>query len=106
MTTTVVEMVTYQLKTEASNAEFIATHEPVNEWLKKQEGFLYRSVSADDNGVLHDLAYWQDMTTAKAAGDAFMASAEGQALCSLIDMNSCHMRHMQVQSEAMTCEGA
>ncbi|MGB0205133.1 MAG: antibiotic biosynthesis monooxygenase family protein [Neptuniibacter sp.] len=106
MTTTVVEMVTYQLKPETSEAEFAATHEPVNAWLKKQDGFLYRSVSADHNGVLHDLAYWQNMETAKTAGDAFMESVEGQALCGLINMDSCIMRHMAVQTEAMICEEA
>lgn len=106
MTTTVVEMVTYNLKSGVNKADFASTHDKVNEWLKKQEGFLYRSVSEDENGLLHDLAYWQDMPTAKAAGDAFMKSDEGQSLCGLIDMDSCHMRHMEVQTEAMICEGA
>jgi len=105
MTTTVVEMVTYNLKPNVTQADFAATHEQVNAWLKQQEGFLYRSVSEDENGLLHDLAFWQDMPTAKAAGDAFMQATEGQALCGLIDMETCHMRHMEVQTEAMI-EGA
>lgn len=106
MTTTVVEMVTYKLKPQVTKTDLHTSHQGVNTFIKNQPGFLYRSVSADENDQWYDIVYWQDMESAKAAGDAFMASTEGQHLCSLVDMDSCFMRHMNVESEAMSCEGA
>ena len=106
MTTTVVEMVTYNLKSGVTKADLAASHEGVNEFVMAQPGFLYRSVSTDENDQWFDIVYWQDMPSAKAAGEAFMDSEQGQHLCSLVDMDSCFMRHMSVESEAMICEGA
>ena len=106
MTTTVVEMVTYRVKSETNLSHLSESHVAVNQFISQQPGFLYRSVSKDVNDLWHDIVYWQDMDSAKAAGEAFMASKEGQYLCSLVDMDSCHMKHMQVEAEAMICEAS
>lgn len=105
MTTTVIEMVTYQIKRDTRLDHLSASHEAVNQLISQQPGFLYRSVSKDANDLWHDIVYWQDMACAQAAGDVFMASKEGQYLCSLVDMDSCHMKQMPVEAEAMMCEG-
>jgi len=99
MKDTVIEMVSYQLKENASKEQLAATHEKVNAFLHTQEGFMYRSLSEDDKGLLFDVVYWQDMATAKAAGDAFMTDAAGQSLMALIDEQSVTMRHMPVQTQ-------
>jgi len=103
MNNSVIELVTYKLKTGATKEQLSATHSAVNAFLEEQPGFMYRSLSEDSNGLLYDIVYWQDMETAKIAGDAFMAHKAGQALVALTDENSISMRHMEAITETSAC---
>ena len=96
-------MVTYQLKPEVNLTDLEEVHKQVNQFLLKQDGFMYRSLSQDEKGVLFDIVYWRDLASAKQAGEAFMASLAGQALLALTNMESVVMRHMNAITEAMTC---
>ncbi len=106
MNNSVIELVTYKLKTDTTKEQLAATHSDVNAFLKKQPGFLYRSLSEDDSGLLYDIVYWQDMETAKNAGEAFMADKAGQALVALTDESSISMRHMDALTETNNCSDA
>ena len=99
MNNSVIELVTYKLKTGATKEQLSATHSDVNAFLAEQSGFIYRSLSEDSNGLLYDIVYWQDMEKAKSAGEAFMAHKAGQALVALTDENSISMRHMEALTE-------
>ena len=101
--TTTIEMVTYRLKADKTSADLAATHDAVNEFLQAQTGFLYRSCSTDDSGLVYDIVYWQTLALAQAAGEAFMAHKAGQSLVALTDENSISMRHMNALTEASTC---
>ena len=103
MNNSVIELVTYKLKTGATKSQLSATHSDVNVFLAEQPGFMYRSLSEDDNGLLYDIVYWQDMEKAKSAGEAFMAHKAGQALVALTDENSISMRHMEALTETSAC---
>jgi len=103
--TTAMEIVTFKLKSGISQQPWLDAQPAVNEFVMAQPGFYYRSLSCDDTDTWFDIIYWQDMAHAKAAGDAFMASPAGQAICPLIDMESCTLRHMTAITEAMICEG-
>lgn len=108
-TTTTIEMVTYRLKADKTMADLAATHEPVNAFLQTQPGFIYRSSSADDTGLVYDVVYWQTLSQAQTAGAAFMADSAGQSLVALTDESSIIMRHMLADTEAMnpgTCSDA
>ena len=98
--TTTIEMVTYRLKADKTSADLAATHDAVNEFLQTQAGFLYRSCSTDDSGLVYDIVYWQTLALAQAAGEAFMAHSSGQALVALTDEHSIIMRHMLAETEA------
>ena len=107
MKPSVIELVTYQLKSDVSVQQLAETHDSVHEFLKQQPGFIYRSLSRDESGQWFDIVYWQDMAAAKTAGEAFMAAPAGQALGALADMDSVVMRHMVAEAEAMgECEGS
>jgi hypothetical protein len=108
MEKTTVEMVSYRLKNGVTETDLNATHDQVNNFLKAQDGFYYRSLSQGKNGLWYDLVFWQNMECAKAAGDAFMKNPAGQNLIALTDMESVNMQHMEVATEAMTgnCEEA
>ncbi len=103
--TTAMEIVTFKLKSDTDPQQWLDAQAAVNEFVKAQPGFYYRSLSCDDTDTWFDILYWQDMAKAKAAGDAFMESAAGQAICPLIEMESCTLRHMTAITEAMICEG-
>ena len=100
---TVIEMVTYKLKEGVSIDQLTATHAGVKSFLSHQEGFLYRSLSEDNNGLLHDIVYWQNMAMAQKAGEAFMAHEAGQALVALTDQSTIAMRHMEALTEVSNC---
>lgn len=103
---TILELVSYKLKESASEEQLNETHIHVNEFLKSQPGFMYRSCSKDNQDIFHDIVYWQDMSTAKAASDAFMQNAAGQSLMQLCDETSITMHHMELLTEATNCEPA
>ncbi len=88
MTTTVIELVTYKLKQGVDKSELNDSHPKVNDFLKAQQGFLYRSLSEDKNGLLHDIVYWQDMSCAELASKAFEQSTACASLMSITDMES------------------
>jgi len=105
MTTTVIELVTYKLKSGVDKSALNDSHPKVNDFLKAQPGFLYRSLSEDKNGLLHDIVYWQDMNCAEQAGKAFEQSTACASLMSITDMESVTMQHMSAMTEAMSCQG-
>jgi len=105
MTTTVIEMVTYKLKQGIDKSALLDTQPKMNDFLKEQSGFLYRSLSEDELGLLHDIVYWQDMASAKQAATAFEQSSACASLMSITDMDNVTMQHMTAMSEAMACQG-
>lgn len=99
--TTAIEVVSYKLNSTSTIEELRATHEQVNNFCEAQEGFIYRSISHDQDNTWFDIVYWQNMECAKKAGEAFMADANCQKLGKLIDNSSLVMRHMQADSEKL-----
>lgn len=103
--TSTIEIVTYRLKADKTPADLDATHEAVNQFLQAQPGFIYRSCSFDDSGLVYDIAYWQTLALAQSAGEAFMAHPAGQALVALTDEHSIIMRHMLTETEVAGVAG-
>ena len=101
--TTTIELVSYKLKAGVSKEQLAATHDDVNQFLSQQDGFMYRSCSEDDNGLIYDVVYWQNMETAKAAGEAFMNHKAGQSLITLCDEKTINMSHMELLTEMANC---
>ena len=97
--TTAVEVVSYKLRDGIGKSELTLTHDDINSFCSEQPGFLYRSISHDQNDMWFDIVYWQDIECAKAAGEAFMANEKCQALSKLIDNETLVMRHMLAEAE-------
>lgn len=100
MQQTTIELVTYKLKPGVTEKQLAGTHAGVHDFLRTQPGFIYRSLSRDEQGLWYDIVYWRDMAKAKSAGEAFMEHPAGRALIELVDMDSCVMRHMPAVAEA------
>lgn len=104
MATATVELVEFKLIAGKTDADLAATHEGISEFLKEQEGFLYRSISLREDGVYLDIVYWDSLESAKKASDAIMQDPRGQAMIALCDMESVSMQHLPILSETMSAE--
>ncbi|MGJ8679809.1 hypothetical protein [Paraglaciecola sp.] len=94
-----IEIVTYKLKPGIADEQLQNTHSTLNSFCSEQEGFIYRSISQDQENTWFDIVYWKNMECAKKAGDNFMKSKVCQTLNELIDDKTLVMRHMQADSE-------
>jgi len=100
-TTTIVEIVSYRLKDAKTQSDLTTANEAVNQFVQKQPGFIYRSCSTDDTGLIFDILYWQNMELAQAAMEDFRKDPAGHALFSLADKESVTLRHMIADSESI-----
>lgn len=101
MQNSTIEMVTFKPKAGITAQQLIDTGPAMEAFLREQPGFIYRSLSTDDDGLWHDIIYWQTQENATAAGEQFMNHSAGQALMALIEMSSTKMRHMQAKCEVL-----
>lgn len=99
---TTIEMVSFKLNENATKEQMIATNPAMQTFLNQQPGFLYRSLSCDDNGQWFDIVYWASLAHAQQGGEAFMKSDACATLMPLIDSESCKMRHMNALSEILS----
>lgn len=99
--TTVIEIVNYRLQAGKTQEDLAAANAGVNEFVKQQPGFIYRSCSSDDSGLIFDILYWKNMELAQAAVEDFRNSAAGLALFSLADRETVTIRHMLADTEVL-----
>ncbi|MDD2700928.1 MAG: hypothetical protein PHH36_06775 [Sideroxydans sp.] len=87
-----IELVRFRLQQGKTSAEWLKANEKLNDWVKQQPGFRFRSVSETDDGEWIDMVYWESLEAAKTAGEKF--GPEMGATCEqLIDMSSVVMSH-------------
>jgi len=94
-----IELVSFKLKPNVDETQLADLQPAVNEFIKQQPGFHYRSLIKDTDGQFLDIVYWESEEKAKAAGKNFMEQSWAQQMMSLIDENSINMRHIQSISE-------
>ena len=104
MKTTTLELVQFRLVSGKNDADLQATQTSIEDFLNEQQGFIYRSLSAKDDGTYIDIVYWESMEDAKNASDALMQDERGLAMIALCDMDSVSMQHMPVISESMSAK--
>lgn len=90
---TVVEIVTCKLNIGVSDQDYIAASQATDAFVRNLPGFVSRSLSKSDDGTWTDYVTWSDMTSAKAATDAFPKNDAAMALVQLIDPSTLVMRH-------------
>ena len=99
--TTAIEMVSYQIKPEASQETVQKAQQQINQFCMQQPGFVYRSLSRDKDNIWYDIVYWQDMQAAENAAQAFSQSSICQEMEDWINLASVSMTHMPVTSEIL-----
>ena len=87
-----IELVRFRLQTGKTSADWLKANEKINDWIKVQPGFRFRSLSETDDGEWIDMVYWESLEAAKSAGAKF-GEEVGPTCEPLIDMNSVVVSH-------------
>lgn len=74
-----IELVRFRLKEGKTSADWLKANEKINDWMKAQPGFRFRSLSETDDGEWMDMVYWESLEAATAAGERF--GAEMMSVC-------------------------
>lgn len=90
------ELALFRSRQGVSQAEVLEASQQLSRWLQRQSGFLYRSLSQQEDGLWVDVVYWQSLEQAQAASAGFMQASESQALMALIEPDSVHLSHSQI----------
>lgn len=102
-----IEMVQFQLNPGVSVADFLAANQAIGDWVSRQPGFRYRSLSRQEDGTWIDIVYWDSMATARAAGEAFAKEQGKSSFLAMIDPRSIRMNHSEVMSYVLgDCSGS
>ena len=90
----VVEIAIFTVKEGVSREQFLATVDPVSEWVRTQPGFLSRDLtySADDDTWI-DVIWWASMNDAHTAAEAAMTSESCAPMFGAIDLEATKMLH-------------
>jgi hypothetical protein len=95
----VLEIADYVLAPHVSEAEFLTTRPAMEAWLQAQPGFQSLRL-VRDGGRWMDVCEWQDMASAQAAAQSFMADPAVAAFLATLDPDTVSMRHLEVVAQA------
>jgi hypothetical protein len=87
-----IELVRFRLKHDKTAADWLKANEKINDWIRVQPGFRFRSLSETDDGEWIDMVYWESLEAAKASGAKF--GEEMGATCEpLVEIGSVVVSH-------------
>lgn len=87
-----IELVRFRLQQDKTSADWLKVNEKINDWIKLQPGFRFRSLSETEDGEWLDMVYWESLDAAKTAGEKF-GKEIGPSCEPLIDMASVIVSH-------------
>ncbi|WP_299773401.1 hypothetical protein [uncultured Pseudoteredinibacter sp.] len=102
MQNSVIELVTFRCKEGVGSDAMSSTANAMEAFLHAQAGFIYRSLSCDEDGLWHDIVYWKNLEAAQQASENFMQNTLCQDMMAHIDTDTVRVRHMQACSEIMS----
>ncbi|MEM6594328.1 MAG: hypothetical protein AAF672_06015 [Pseudomonadota bacterium] len=92
----IAEIVRFKLKPGVSDADYIALNQPSHIYSSSIPGFISRTLSKGEDGEWTDYVLWDNMGSAKAAADGFMAQDWAPAMVGAIDETTMQMTHQQI----------
>lgn len=95
----VIEIVRYRLKPEATPNEAVAAWEKSQSFAKAQPGFISRRIATTSDGDWIDEVEWESLEHAHAAASAFNPETypELMDLMAVLDQSSMSMTHYAIQ---------
>lgn len=99
METRIVEITEFTLKPGCTDEAFVQTANEVNESARELKGFVNRRLLKSDGGWF-EVIEWEDMQSAKSAGEVW-ASLPGLGLyCSMVDHTTLKFGYHQIVATA------
>ena len=105
-TNTVVETVFYKLASGVSRDAFLTANGVMTDWLSRQKGFQYRSLSQKEDGTWVDIVYWENMAAADAAEASFKIEMPSTDFYMMFDPATLDMAKSEVATYFMAAEAA
>ncbi len=102
MTEQFVKMYQFKLADKTNESSFLATSEKMDSFMKSQTGFLYRSLSRQEDGLWLDSFYFTDRAAAEAMEGRFEQFEEAGQFMMLIDPASVVVTKADIVSVACT----
>lgn len=93
--TETIELVTFRLATGDADS-FVAANATVNDWLKKQPGFISRRLGQKTDGGWIDVLLWSSNDAAKTAGAKAMTELSNCSAMAMIAPEGDMMAHAPV----------
>ena len=94
-----IELVSFKLINNTDETALNDLQPEMNEWIKQQTGFYYRTLVKDTDGSFLDIIHWASLEDAKKAGELIMQQPFMQQMMALIDKQSVNMRHIASTAE-------
>lgn len=90
------ELVTFRLA-QGTVAGFVAANDTVNQWLKRQPGFLSRHLAEKEDGSFVDLVLWDSAEAARDASKNMIGEIGESEAMTMIDPATVGMVHGSVR---------
>jgi len=87
-----IELVTFRLQ-RGDIGGFVDANASINDWLKRQPGFVSRHLAERDDGTWLDIVFWQSHADALAASNKMMEEMAQSEAMTMIDPMGLDMSH-------------
>lgn len=87
-----IELVTFRLQ-KGDTQGFVDANAAINDWLKRQPGFVSRHLAERDDGSYLDIVFWQSHADALAASAKMMEEMAQSEAMTMIDPMGLDMSH-------------
>jgi heme-degrading monooxygenase HmoA len=87
-----IELVTFRLQ-KGDTQNFVDANAAINDWLKRQPGFVSRHLAERDDGSYVDIVFWQTHADALAASTKMMEEMAQSEAMTMIDPMGLDMSH-------------
>ncbi len=87
-----IELVTFRLQ-KGDTQGFVDANAAINDWLKRQPGFVSRHLAERDDGSYLDIVFWQTHADALAASNKMVEEMAQSEAMTMIDPMGLDMSH-------------
>jgi len=87
-----IELVTFRLQ-KGDTQGFVDANASINDWLKRQPGFVSRHLAERDDGSYLDIVFWQTHADALAASNKMVEEMAQSEAMTMIDPMGLDMSH-------------
>ncbi|CUH48664.1 MULTISPECIES: hypothetical protein [Ruegeria] len=91
--TQIAETVTFKLAADVTKEDFVNIMKGTESFVRNADGFVFRRLSAGDDGLWTDTVIWADMDCAQSAAAAFPKQDFAPAVMAAIAPDTVTMRH-------------